>query len=310
MNLLRQPLPEESADQDAEERKEKADEYVDTLFTPFTDREREATDGLLPNLGQSLSLRHDFFSYTYCHLLRRKVIFGDDADTEDEDAETHDEYGEELPDNPLKRLQVKKDDDDPRIFYKTSHEQRKTVFIPVSFLVAVELMLIWFLVIETVTDDEIVESIKARPASIDIVITRFICGIFMHITLICEIKQGLDMMKFANNHHFLFRRWGVAYIVGFTQLSLVVMVELINVVILVTNNTIMDTLMNFLALVIIADFDDYYISTVKDQFISKLLEDGKFTWSPVDENGDKLQEENDKGEMVDVEVERSIETIL
>ena len=38
--------------------------------------------------------------------------------------------------------------------------------------------------------------------------------------------------------------------------------EIVNLAVLNTNNTIMDILMNFLALVIISDFDDYFFVTV------------------------------------------------
>ena len=47
------------------------------------------------------------------------------------------------------------------------------------------------------------------------------------------------------------------------QAFIVLSVELVNLVVLNTNPTIMDILMNFLALVIISDFDDYFFLTVK-----------------------------------------------
>jgi len=45
----------------------------------------------------------------------------------------------------------------------------------------------------------------------------------------------------------------------------VISVEVVNMAILITNNTIIDILMNFLALVIITDFDDYFFWTVADE---------------------------------------------
>ena len=38
----------------------------------------------------------------------------------------------------------------------------------------------------------------------------------------------------------------------------------------------MDILMNFLALVIISDFDDYFFLTVADEPLAKLIEEGEF----------------------------------
>ena len=46
------------------------------------------------------------------------------------------------------------------------------------------------------------------------------------------------------------------------QAFVVLSVELVNLAVLNTNPTIMDILMNFLALVIISDFDDYFFLTV------------------------------------------------
>ena len=59
-----------------------------------------------------------------------------------------------------------------------------------------------------------------------------------------------------------------------------VSVELVNLAILLTNETVMDTIMNFLALVIISDFDDYFFFTVKNEPLSKLITDGEFTFYP------------------------------
>ena len=39
-------------------------------------------------------------------------------------------------------------------------------------------------------------------------------------------------------------------------------VETVNLIILQTNHTTLDVIMNFLALVIIAEFDDYFFTTV------------------------------------------------
>lgn len=54
-------------------------------------------------------------------------------------------------------------------------------------------------------------------------------------------------------------------------MSVLVAVELVNMAVLLTNATIMDTIMNFLALVIISDFDDYFFYTVQNEPLSKLI---------------------------------------
>lgn len=65
---------------------------------------------------------------------------------------------------------------------------------------------------------------------------------------------------------------------------LVVYVEIVNLVVLNTNDTVMDILMNFLALVIISDFDDYFFWTVVHHPIAKFVSDQEFTFSYVDKD--------------------------
>ena len=71
-------------------------------------------------------------------------------------------------------------------------------------------------------------------------------------------------MKYANNHTWKFRSWGYAYLIGFGQLLMVVSVEFINLILLCENDTVMDIIMDFLALVIISDFDEYYVTALED----------------------------------------------
>ena len=53
---------------------------------------------------------------------------------------------------------------------------------------------------------------------------------------------------------------------------MVISVEAINLIVLISNETVMDIIMNFLALVIIADFDDYFAQTLFDNDIFKKLD--------------------------------------
>ena len=82
-------------------------------------------------------------------------------------------------------------------------------------------------------------------------------------------------MKFSSNHPWKFDDYIEGYFVGLLQATVVLSVEMVNIAVLNTNHTIMDVLMNFLALVIIADFDDYFFVTVKNDNMAKLISDGK-----------------------------------
>ena len=55
-------------------------------------------------------------------------------------------------------------------------------------------------------------------------------------------------------------------------------VEIVNVTVILNNDTVKDTIQNFLSLVIISNFDDYYFLTVKDEPLCKLISDKSFNF--------------------------------
>ena len=131
------------------------------------------------------------------------------------------------------------------------------------------------------------EAFKEYPRDIQVVMCRFLCAIFLHIYMVDEIKQGLSFMKYAMNHPWKFRSWKMGYFVGFLQASVIILVETVNLAVLLTNNTILDIIMNFLALVIISEFDDYFFMTVRNEPIGKLISSGEVN---VGEKERKLDE--------------------
>lgn len=49
----------------------------------------------------------------------------------------------------------------------------------------------------------------------DVMFCRFICGTILHLSLIDEVMTGLNNMKFALNHRYMFKSWLSAWMVGF-----------------------------------------------------------------------------------------------
>lgn len=113
------------------------------------------------------------------------------------------------------------------------------------------------------------------PESSIIPICRFLCAIFLHIYLADELEQGFLLMKYPMNHAYKFDSWFSAFLIGFSQMFVTITIELVNIAVLLTNSTVMETIMNFLALVIISEFDDYFLNTIKDSPLFSLLHDGK-----------------------------------
>ena len=83
-------------------------------------------------------------------------------------------------------------------------------------------------------------------------------------------------MKYATNHPWKFDDNGgmfIAWLAGFLQASMILVVESVNYVALITNTTHMDIVMNFLALAVIADFDDFFYGALFDSEYKKVITD-------------------------------------
>lgn len=70
-------------------------------------------------------------------------------------------------------------------------------------------------------------------------------------------------MKFTSNHPTKFHSWVIPFVMGFMQTQMVTIIELVNLINICANNNIMDIVMNYVALAVVADFDDYIFEAVK-----------------------------------------------
>ena len=59
------------------------------------------------------------------------------------------------------------------------------------------------------------------------------------------------------NHSDVFDSSGAAFTVAMLQASITLMVEVLNIIVICMSNNVGDVVMNFIALAIIADFDDF-----------------------------------------------------
>lgn len=111
-----------------------------------------------------------------------------------------------------------------------------------------------------------------QEVGIVILFTRFICGTILHLSLIDEVCSGLDNMKFCLNHPYLFQSYRQAWLAGFLQTLIVVLVEFVNIEIILTSLNPVDIVYNFIALAIIAEFDDFVYSSLRNESMKKLIE--------------------------------------
>ena len=97
-----------------------------------------------------------------------------------------------------------------------------------------------------------------KPPSIAVAFTRLMAGMFMQIKMSKELKEGLDKMKYAINHSWKFENERLAYLAGFFQSTTIIVVTILNYYTIIAATEVIDIVMNFLALAVIAELDDFF----------------------------------------------------
>ena len=106
----------------------------------------------------------------------------------------------------------------------------------------------------------------------EIAFARFISAIMMHVAMTNELKEGMAKMKFSLNHSWRFNHSKIAFLTGFLQTSEVVLVTLLNYyVIIAVSTTVIDIAKDFIALMVISAFDNFFYEEYSDIEISKKL---------------------------------------
>ena len=78
-------------------------------------------------------------------------------------------------------------------------------------------------------------------------------------------------MKYAVNHPWKFINYRHAFLAGFLQMIMVVGVELVNFLAVLDQTTFMDIVMNFTALVIISEFDEFFFQAYRDDDLKDVI---------------------------------------
>ena len=110
---------------------------------------------------------------------------------------------------------------------------------------------------------------------IDLVIVRTILAWYLHLIIDSDNKQGLKLMKYGLNHPWKFRAFFTTYMIGLSQSIVSLLTEMISIAILLGARTYLDAVKDFIALVVINDFDNMLFSYFKDENLSKLVANGE-----------------------------------
>ena len=107
-----------------------------------------------------------------------------------------------------------------------------------------------------------------------IVVVKFICAVLFHFKFETEIRNGLTMMKYAAMHADFFQSPFKAWFMGFINMVVIIMVEIINLWNLsnISDGTY-DLMFDFIALGIIAEFDDYFIEIYRYSSLSYMIDE-------------------------------------
>lgn len=153
-------------------------------------------------------------------------------------------------------------------------EAEESMFGKRIFLLICQVLLLVFLWIEIVYGER-GENFFVPPADLKIVICRFLCAIFLHITLLDDFAQDFKMMKYALNHPWKFKSWSRAFVIGLEQMAVAVATEVVSLAFSLALVTIVDVVSYFVSLLVISQFAQYFFLTVNKTLMGELLTDGK-----------------------------------
>ena len=87
------------------------------------------------------------------------------------------------------------------------------------------------------------------------------------------VRSGLDQMKFALNHAYLFKKKRTAAMIGWLTFSTSFCVEQLNVFVILTSRYGIGLVANFIALQVIGQFGTYFYASLGDEPLKALMSD-------------------------------------
>ena len=82
-------------------------------------------------------------------------------------------------------------------------------------------------------------------------------------------------MKYGLNHPWKFRAFSTTYLVGLIQLIAAYFAEIISIAVLMSARSYIDAVKDFIALIVVNEFDDMLFGYLKDDNLHKLISTGE-----------------------------------
>ena len=108
--------------------------------------------------------------------------------------------------------------------------------------------------------------------NIFLLMMRFICASILHLSLLDETYTAMQCMKFAVNHDYLFYDFKLAFISSFFQTTIVIGVESVNIALICQGQDPLTVVLNFIALAVIAEFDNFLYNSLRNEPMKQLTE--------------------------------------
>lgn len=102
-----------------------------------------------------------------------------------------------------------------------------------------------------------------RPASgLDMMVARFVASMMMHINVEKDVRNGINMMKYACNHHDHFTNVYPSFMIGFIYMMCSFIVEINVMIILSSLPDILGVIMKYVSLAAIANIPRFYYNSL------------------------------------------------
>jgi len=111
---------------------------------------------------------------------------------------------------------------------------------------------------------DIETSFKIRTPNVEVYITRFVAGLLLHMELIEDVKQGLNMMKYLNTHPEEFVETTIPFLISFMQCFGGFVAECTNLFMLATRESVEFCITFFVAFHVLTAIDNIYAEGLGD----------------------------------------------
>lgn len=155
--------------------------------------------------------------------------------------------------------------------FEIKNNKRLNISVHVALTFICQIVLIAMSFNELLTNEYWYPNFKVQCNSL-ILFGRFICSSILHLALQEEVSIGLDMMKYALNHPYKFVSYRSAYLCGLLQCIATLSVEIASIGVICAAIDTIDMIFNFIALSILAEFDNFVYDSLKNESFKELCE--------------------------------------